>query len=736
MVATLFSFIPSFGQKKQDIKIIYRNLALGSSISASSVGEGLIARNAIDGDTATRWNSEAKDDEWIILDLKAQYKIDKIVIKWEVAFASDYKIQVSDNGDKWTDVINIKNGDGQNDIHDLPSVKTHFIKLLCIKRGTRFGFSIWEFEVYSFNNVLAIHDAFDNTYLKRWNAGENYSLTNENNILKIIKTGNTANNSFFAFNITENIPLTLYPSLSFKLKCTEQAVMEILPASNNHIADTLCCSLYADNRWHIYSFTFDSSIRNPLKKIIFRIISSSDKNSSTPVFMDDLVVGYQGNIQKTNKVLLEKLIVNAEKLNQYHKTGNQAGQVTTFAKNNFENTINYAREIFSIENIAQNEIDSAIKHLISANADFEESVIKPDLPFSCVVQNATVETQYLYNNLIEIKGKAFFFGQMDPFDSNRDNQGKVFQSDIEDICGSLPALGSWELKDISVGHGFEAITKEVEHYYSRNGIISFCWHMLDPSGRSFYVEELKDKIIATQLLPGGTQYEWLLSQLDNIALFIQQLKGPHGESIPVLFRPYHEMDGGWFWWGKNCLSPDKFAELWQLTFNYLVHTKKIKNILFVFSTSDRIRSVDGDNGYLEFYPGDEYVDVLAHDNYWSLRKPEDSTMFLHQVRITTKLADEKNKITALSETGLKNITISDWFTSVLLNPLKKDSLAFKLSYIALWNRSFVPYPGHPSAMDFLKFYHDPVSLFIGDYPDLYHSVNINFLSDTLKIPDR
>lgn len=723
ILLSVFSFYCSDAQKSRTLKVIYKNLALNSSITASSVSEGLIPQHAVDGDTTTRWSSEAKDNEWIIIDLRQQYSIDRIIIKWEVAYALAYNIQVSDDGDKWNDVAEIKNSDGKNDVLDLPSVKARFIKLYCIKRGTRFGISIWEFEVYSYNYIISIHDAFDSHHIDRWETSNNYKLETENNMLKIIrKPDEKAKNAFFIFHVPEKIPLSTYPYLSFKLKCTENAAMEICPVYNSHITDTLHFSLYADNHWRVYSFKLDSSCKKPLKKIFFRIIPVTDEPMNNPVFMDDLVIGHQGDIQRTNKALLKKLIFSAEKLIQYRATGDSIGEVGLVARARFEQAINYAREICSAANMAQSEIDIAEKYLISANADFEESVIKPSVPYSCVVRNATIETLYLFHNLKNIKGQGFFFGQMDPFDSNRENQGKKFQSDIEDICGSLPALASWELKDIAVGQGIEAITKEAEYYYSLNGIVSFCWHMLDPSGRSFYLEELQDKKIANELLPGGTEHKWFLTQLDHIALFFQQLKGPHGESIPVLFRPYHEMDGGWFWWGKNCLTPDKFAELWQFTFNYLVNTKKVRNLLFVYSPSDRIRTVDGENGYLEFYPGDEYVDVLAHDNYWFLKKPEDSTMFLHQVRITTQLADEKEKIAALSETGLYNITINDWFTSVLLKPLQNDNKAFRLSYIALWNRSFVPYPGHPSAADFLKFYHDPASLFIGDYPDLYHSI--------------
>jgi mannan endo-1,4-beta-mannosidase len=170
------------------------------------------------------------------------------------------------------------------------------------------------------------------------------------------------------------------------------------------------------------------------------------------------------------------------------------------------------------------------------------------------------------------------------------------------------------------------------------------------------------------------------------------------------------------------VSAETFSHLWQFTWHYLVEVKQLNQLLFVFSPCDRFKTRDGVMGYLHYYPGDAWVDILAQDNYWQVRTNADSVAFVNQLRIMTQLAAEKNKISGLSETGLAGLTISDWFTSVLLKPLKNDSLARRITYISLWNRNFVPFPGHPAVPDFLAFYHDPVTLFMGDYPDLYHSL--------------
>ncbi|MBN2274149.1 MAG: hypothetical protein JXK95_07440, partial [Bacteroidales bacterium] len=433
-------------------------------------------------------------------------------------------------------------------------------------------------------------------------------------------------------------------------------------------------------------------------------------------------IGYQGKIQDTDRHLLQKLVRKAEAY-FISSTGEESGRtLTENALSQYQNEIDAAKATLKTNDLAQIEIDNAVKRLMTANIAVEASVILPAMPVKICNHSATAETQYLYSNLKLMEGESIFFGQMDPFLLNGKSTGRPFQSDIEDICGSLPAVGNWDLKDIVTGLGDSAICREAEYYYANNGIVSFCWHMIDPSGSGFYLKDIPDPQAGNQLLPGGKHHAWYLEQLDRAAFFFQQLKGQEGESVPVVFRPFHEMDGDWFWWGKPNVSNKTFILLWRFTYDYLVKEKKVNNLLFVFSPCDRFTKRDGEMGYLDYYPGDDCVDVLAQDNYWQVRSGSDSAAFLNQLQIMVKLAAEKNKISAISETGLDGIGIPDWFTSVLLKPVKNDSLARRLSYISIWNRSFVPYPGHPAAPDFLKFYEDPFTLFMGDYPDLYHGL--------------
>src|SRR4030042_3862328 len=132
-----------FSQTQADGRILCRNLALSSAVTVSSTGEkGLTGEKAAAGDTMTRWGSAFSDNEWIMVDLKKTYPVDKIILRWEVAYASAYSVQISEDGKKWTDVFNEKKGDGKTDAIPMSSHPARLIRIQCTTRATRYGFSL------------------------------------------------------------------------------------------------------------------------------------------------------------------------------------------------------------------------------------------------------------------------------------------------------------------------------------------------------------------------------------------------------------------------------------------------------------------------------------------------------------------------------------------------------------------------------------------------------------------
>jgi hypothetical protein len=102
---------------------------------------------ANDGNAATRWGSLFTDAQWIYVDLQAKYNLTKVVLNWEAAYGKSYDIQVSDNLSSWTNLFSTTTGDGGLD-NITVSGAGRYVRMNGKLRGTGYGYSLWEFEVY------------------------------------------------------------------------------------------------------------------------------------------------------------------------------------------------------------------------------------------------------------------------------------------------------------------------------------------------------------------------------------------------------------------------------------------------------------------------------------------------------------------------------------------------------------------------------------------------------------
>jgi beta-galactosidase len=126
-----------------------RNLALGQPATASSLEEAQYsAQNADDGNGSSRWSSQFSDPQWIYVDLGAVYPINHVVLTWETAYGKAYQIQVSTDATTWTTVFTESNGNGGTDDITFATVNARYVRVYGTQRGTVWGYSLWEFEVY------------------------------------------------------------------------------------------------------------------------------------------------------------------------------------------------------------------------------------------------------------------------------------------------------------------------------------------------------------------------------------------------------------------------------------------------------------------------------------------------------------------------------------------------------------------------------------------------------------
>jgi len=329
-------------------------------------------------------------------------------------------------------------------------------------------------------------------------------------------------------------------------------------------------------------------------------------------------------------------------------------------------------------------------------------------------KKATHETIILYQKLHKLQQKGLMFGHQDDLAYGHSWVYEEGRSDVKDVCGDYPAVYGWELGHLELGNSysldsvhFNKIQNWIKLVYERGGINTISWHLRNPlTGGSAW--DVSSKNVVSSILPGGEKHDIYKQYLDKLADFMLGLKTDDGTFIPVLFRPYHEHTGSWFWWGKNLCSVEDYKALWRFTVSYLQNEKEIHHLLYSYST-DRFKTI---HKFLERYPGDDIIDVVAFDLY------DRGRSFLPTLKKcsekVSEYAKEKGKIAAISEAGGPIDKNTEWWTEVL-----ETIKPYDLSYILVWRNphktaehgSFGPYKGSPSEENFVKFYNDSHTLF-------------------------
>ena len=332
-------------------------------------------------------------------------------------------------------------------------------------------------------------------------------------------------------------------------------------------------------------------------------------------------------------------------------------------------------------------------------------------------RKATKETKNLYLNLQRLAKKGIMFGHQDDLAYGVGWKYQDGRSDVKEVVGEYPALVGWDLGHLELGRPvnldsvpFEAMKSFVRQVYEQGGVNTFSWHPNNPLDPAKDTWAHQDSTIMHLFADPEAMQEYD-KWLDRLALFFKSLKGPKGEAIPVIFRPYHEHTGSWFWWGRGHSTPEAYKKLWRYTVDYL-QKKKVRNVLYAYSPDRFVSRED----YLERYPGDDYVDILGFDVYHRPNPADSVDTFVEDTRrmvqILQEIGAEKKKVTALSETGLETVSAADWWTKTLL-PVVQDA---GLSYVLVWRNGrpdhyYAPYPNQGSAEDFRKFYQLPQVLF-------------------------
>lgn len=351
--------------------------------------------------------------------------------------------------------------------------------------------------------------------------------------------------------------------------------------------------------------------------------------------------------------------------------------------------------------------------------------------------NATTETAALFYNLRLLSKTRFAVGQHDAFYTYF--QDNAAQSDMKKATGSDPAmLGSDFMfitdknNDGTSGNWYhqqeQSIKDDIRAAYAQGMINTLCWHLREPNQEtSFYANDMPEADRATafrSILPGGSHHEWFKSKLDKVAEVLSSLKDSNGKPIPIIFRPFHEFDGNWFWWGAAYCTAEEYKTIFRFTVTYLRDTKNVHNVLYAFSPDN---SYTNETGYLSRYPGDDYVDILGMDNYGDFNNQglTGSGRANAKLQYLTQLAESRVKVAALTETGYRVTAsvppVTGWFTDFLYPALTDNNV--RIAYVMFWSNNqdgyYVPPSGQSNTADFVTFTNKSRSILASELPSMY-----------------
>jgi hypothetical protein len=231
-----------------------------------------------------------------------------------------------------------------------------------------------------------------------------------------------------------------------------------------------------------------------------------------------------------------------------------------------------------------------------------EPAVTVQIPYDLATPAPLNATRRLWSYLIDTFTRKIHSGAM--------SLNATEEADwIYSQTGKYPALTGLDFMNHTRNYSWfdkSVLVNKAEDWYGLNGLVAICWHWRDPSratdefyttGTTFDVSKITE--------PTSPEYQSMLGDIDIIAGYLKQL---NSKDIPVLFRPLHEAAGGWFWWGAK--GPEPCKALWRIMFDRLVNHHNLKNLIWVWTT-------DTGTDNLDWYPGDEYVDILGADIYTS-----------------------------------------------------------------------------------------------------------------------
>lgn len=275
--------------------------------------------------------------------------------------------------------------------------------------------------------------------------------------------------------------------------------------------------------------------------------------------------------------------------------------------------------------------------------------------------NADDTTKAVYAYLCSLNGQHTLSAQQE---STWMGSADYEMDCIQKATGRLPAIRGLDY----MHDDFDGANKRAAQWWRQGGLVTICWH----TGADF-TGEWKDCMESSiqdwdaVLREGTEENKTFIAGMDKAGHALQQLQE---QGVAVLWRPFHEFDGKWFWWGKG--GPENFVRLWHMMYTHFTRDLGLNNLIWVLGYSHLYTGYDG------WYPGDAYVDVIGADSY--------------EGGVQNKLYQALRKIT---------VTKPSAFHECGSNPTAEELATTPWAWFMTWHTTFVTEGNTPEALDVL-----------------------------------
>lgn len=361
----------------------------------------------------------------------------------------------------------------------------------------------------------------------------------------------------------------------------------------------------------------------------------------------------------------------------------------------------------------------------------------------CVAGGQKTPRQQLLQRLAKIQKRGYMYGHQDDTFYGVTWDWDADRSDTRELVGDYPAVMGFDLGGIENGDAknldsvpFSRIRQEIQAQHRRGGIVTLSWHPHNPTSNTTawvasdtvayrqarealcrlkqcaLAKHIADPLQAVRAtLPGGSRHELWQKWLGRVTQFLVSLTDDKGLPIPLILRPWHENNGGWFYWGNPYCSAEEFKAFWNMTQD-AVNRALPESVVWAFSPN--LNGSWTESGWLERYPGDDRVDILGCDAYQWGTEQDYVRQLTADLDVVSKIARDHGKLLAMTECGYQNSPDATWWQRVFRPVIERYPVLYVLPWRNYRKDHFGASPDAKTADDFRQWAKAKRFLFLND----------------------